>query len=103
MKIVFSALKIDLVAAVEIEILPSTIDFAVAVVGHRRMGAKVHIARRQIIFHESPLLFGHSVFGRLPSSLLLIFWAFLKMVDLVGARTQFFWWHPTESSRLRKP
>ena len=44
MKIVFSAVKIDLVAAVEIEILPWTIDFAVAVVGHRTKVAHYYLA-----------------------------------------------------------
>ena len=41
MKMVFSAVKTDLVAAVEIEILPLTNDFAVAIVGHRKNGMKV--------------------------------------------------------------
>ena len=48
-KIVFSAVKIDFLAAVEIEMLPSTIDLAVAVVNQRSYLLSTNLTWRKIL------------------------------------------------------
>ena len=80
MKIIFSSVKIYLVAAVvEIEILPWTIDFAVAVVGHRNgmiifKDFQITLSKtRKLLFHLTrPILVGGGAEIPLPNSWLVI-------------------------------